>query len=323
MSNKNVIILGALGQIASTLAELLYSKGYEIHGIIKKDTAQYRIDWLTSLVPTITIHKIDILKFGELSEVINTVNPECVYNMAGYTNTFEPWDRIDEVMELNAKVPQNILEIIVNSGKKIKFFQASSCLVFGKDKSGLQNEATPRSPLYCYGASKNYADNILQAFRDNFGVFACSGILFPTESSRRGDGFFTKKVSRAVAEIKLGIKKDKLKLGDLTQMRDWLFVGDAVDAIYKMMQAEQPVDYVIGSGVLTSTEFFVREAFGFAGLDYSEHIEQVPEFTRKKDMWALCANNRKIKLELKWTPKVTVTELIKQMVNFELEKLKL
>lgn len=322
MNKKPVIILGALGQIASTLAELLYSKGYEVHGIVKENTSEERIEWIKSLVPNIVIYKINILKTAELSEVINSVSPEVVYNFAGKSDIFSPWDNLDEILDLNAKVPQNILEIIVNSGKKIKFFQASSCLVFGKDKTGLQNELTPRQAMYAYGSAKLYADNLVSAFRDNFGVFACSGILFPTESSRRGDGFFTKKVTRSVAEIKLGIKKDKLKLGDLTQMRDWLFVGDAVDAIYKMMQAEQPVDYVIGSGVLTSTEYFVREAFGFAGLDYVDHIEQVPEFTRKKDMWALCANNRKIKLELKWTPKVTVPQLIEKMVNFELEKLK-
>ena len=120
----------------------------------------------------------------------------------------------------------------------------------------------------------------------------------------------------------MGIKKDKLKLGDLTQMRDWLYCTDTVDAIYRMMTAEKPEDYVIGSGVLTSTEYFVRTAFEGVGLDYMEHIEQVPEFTRNKDMWALCANNRKIKLELKWQPKINIQELIKQMVDYELEKLK-
>lgn len=321
-SKPNVIILGVLGQIGSSLAELLYSKGYQIHGIVRENTSQERIEWIKSLVPSMVIYKIDILKTVELSETIRFIKPECVYNLAGYTNTFSPWENIDSIMDLNARVPQHILEIIVNTDKNIKYFQASSCLVFGKDKSGLQNEATPRSPLYVYGASKNYADNILQSFRDNFGVFACSGILFPTESSRRADGFFTKKVCKAVAEIKTGVKKDKLKLGDLSQMRDWLHVSDAVDAICRMMLAEQPTDYVIGSGVLTSTDYFVREAFGYAGLDYSEHIEQVPEFTRKKDMWALCANNRKIKLELKWTPKVTVPQLIEKMVSFEIDKLK-
>lgn len=323
MESKNkAIILGCLGQMGSTLAELLNSKGYEIHGIVKEDTAQDRIDWLTGLVPTIKIYRINILKYGELSDVINNVAPEVIYNFAGKSDIFSPWDNLDNILELNAKVPQNILEIIVNSGKNIRFFQASSCLVFGKDKSGLQNELTPRCPMYAYGAAKMYSDSMVASFRENFNVFACSGIMFPTESSRRGEGFFTKKVCKAVAEIKLGIKTDKLKLGDLTQMRDWLFVDDAVDAIYRMMQAEKPQDYVIGSGVLTSTEFFVREAFGVAKLDYLDHIEQVPEFTRKKDMWALCANNRKAKLELKWTPKVTVQQLIEKMVNYELEKLK-
>lgn len=321
VENKKAIILGVLGQMGSSLAELLNSKGYEIHGIVKEDTAQDRIDWLASLIPTIKIYKINILKYGELSDVINNVAPEVIYNFAGKSDIFSPWDNLDNILELNAKVPQNILEIIVNSGKKIRFFQASSCLVFGKDKSGFQNELTPRQAMYAYGSAKLYADNMVASFRENFNVFACSGIMFPTESSRRGEGFFTKKVAKAVAEIKLGIKTDKLKLGDLTQMRDWLHVSDAVDAIYRMMQAEKPHDYVIGSGVLTSTEFFVREAFAVAKLDYLDHIEQVPEFTRKKDMWALCANNRKAKLELKWTPKVVITELIKQMVNFELEKL--
>lgn len=320
--NKKIILLGACGQIGSCLSELLYSKGYEVHGILKEDTSQERIDWITYLIPNIKIHKINILKYGELSDVINTVSPECVYNFAGKSDIFSPWENLDAILELNAKVPQNILEIIVNSGKNIRFFQASSCLVFGKDKSGLQNELTPRCPMYAYGSAKNYADSMVSSFRENFGVFACSGILFPTESSRRGDGFFTKKVCRAVAEIKLGIKTDKLKLGDLTQLRDWLYVEDAVDAIYRMMQAEKPQDYVIGSGVLTSTEFFVREAFAFCKLDYMEHIEQVPEFTRKKDMWSLCANNRKIKLELKWQPKITVPQLIEKMVQFEIEKLK-
>jgi len=318
---KTALVLGVLGQMGSFLAELLYSKGYEVHGVVRKNTSPERIEWIKSLVPNIAIYKIDIAKTLELSMIINNLRPECIYNFIGVTNTFQPWADIDSVLDLNAKFPQRILETIVTTDKNIRYFQASSCLVFGKDKTGFQNEATPRSPLWAYGASKNYADNIVMAFRDSFGLFACSGILFPTESSRRGEGFFTRKVAKAVAEIKMGVKKDKLKLGDISHMRDWMACEDAVDAIYRMMTAEKPEDYVIGSGVLTSTEFFVREAFAYQQLDYMEHIEQVPEFTRKKDMWSLCANNKKIKLELKWQPKVTVLELIKQMVEFEMIKI--
>lgn len=322
MANKKALILGVLGQMGSYMAELLNSKGYDVYGIVRLDADQKRVDWIKSLVPNIHIAPVDVLDKLSVQTAINIIRPNEIYNFCGYTNTFDPWKDIELVMKLNAKLPQDILESIVAVDKSIKFFQSSSCLVFGRDKSGLQNESTPRSPLHIYGSAKNYADNAIISFRETFGLFACSGILFPTESPRRGEEFFTKKVCKAIAEIKSGVKKDKLRLGDLTRMRDWSWAPDVVEAIYLMMQAEKPDDYVIGSGVLTSPEYFMRTAFEYAKLDYLDYLEHSSEFDRKKDMWALCANNRKIKLELKWQPKINICQIIEKMIDFEVNLLK-
>ena len=320
-NKKRAIILGVLGMDGSHLAELLHSKNYEIHGIVKENTTQDRIEWIKTLVPDIIIYPINILNKTKLIGIIDDVLPNEIYNFSGVSTIDNPFSDLDEILNLNARVPQHILEIIVAKDKKIKFFQASSCLVFGKDKSGLQNESTPRCPNYPYSVAKNYADNLISIFRETFGIFACSGILFPHISPRQSVNFYAKKVCSAIARIKAG-NNEKLKLGDLSHMRDWSWSPDVVEAIYLMMQAETPQDYVIGSGVLTSAEYFARMAFEYAKLDYQEHIEYAKEFDRKKDMWALCSNNRKIKLELKWHPKTTIQDIAKKMVDYEIEKLK-
>lgn len=318
---KRALVTGILGQDGSYMAELLASKGYEVHGIIKHTANHDKIKWLLGLVPTAKLYSTDISLKNELAYCIEKVRPTEIYNFAGVSDVFAPWENLDEILNLNAKVPQNILEIIVSVDKSIRFFQASSCLVFGKTKTDLQNELTPRCPIYVYGCAKNYSDNLISIFRETFGIFACSGVLYPHISPRQNSNFFAKKVCAAISRINNGAS-EKLKLGDLGSMRDWSYAPDVVEAAHLMLQHNKPEDFVIGSGVLTNSEYFVRTAFECCQLDYTEHIEQVPEFTRKKDVSALCADNRKIKLELKWQPKVTIQQLIENMVNYELGKLK-
>lgn len=307
------LIIGILGMDGSHMAELLHSKGYRVHGVVRPDTTKVRMDWLRALVPSITFHTTNILHRVNLEGLICEVNPDVIYNFAGETNVFNAWDNVERTFELNGQLPQRILELIRRIGPSIKYFQASSCLIFGRDKSGLQNEDTPISPIYPYGAAKAYADEMVKSYREQFGIFACSGILFPHESGRRGDGFFTKRVTSAVAKIKEG-KQDKLELGDLSQMRDWTYSPDVCDAVHLMMQQKIPRDYVIGSGVLTKTEDFVRKCFTSVDLVYENHVV-MNKGSRSVDTEVMRADISKIKEDLRWEPRHNVDDIIKIMIN--------
>jgi GDPmannose 4,6-dehydratase len=297
VENKRVICTGSNGQMGSYTTDLLKQQGYEVYGIsmpMSKDM---------------------------LYAIILEYKPSCIFNYAGFSNTFTPYDNTQENIDTNLVLPKNLLEIIYEVDPSIRFFQASSCLVFGKDDSGMQNEWTTRNPTYAYGICKNAADQFVKLFREEKGLFACSGILFPTESPRRVEGFFTKKIASAVARIKQG-SKEKVKVGDLTQLRDWSYAPDVAEAAVLMLQADKAQDYVIGSGVLTSTEDFVQRCFKYVGLNYKDHIEYDEKLHRKNDFDVMRADTTKIKTELGWKPTHSIDSIISAMVDAELNKLR-
>lgn len=286
MANKRAIIFGISGQDGSFCSELLKSKGYEVFGVTKNDSTN-------------------------IFELINGINPDEIYNFAGVSNVIRPYDRLDEIFEVNAKLPQQILETIVKVDKKIKFFQASSSLIFGKDKSRSQNELTPFRPIYPYGCAKLYAHNMVNEFRETFGLFACCGIFFNHESERRKEHFFSRKICKAAAT------KTKVKVGNLDSLRDFGYAKDYMEAAYMMMQAKEPKDYVIGTGKLISMRAFAEKAFSYVGLDYREYVIEDEELKRKNDTNVLCAAASRIELDLGWKAKTSIDEMIKIIIEHD------
>lgn len=309
------LIVGVLGQDGSYLAELLASKGYEVTGVVKVNSDRKRTDWLERLVPGINWVEADILNANEWLCLLHTWKPAEIYNFAGVTNVFEPWSDIEQTFMLNANVPQIIMEAILKIDKSIKYFQASSCLIFGKDTSGFQNEETPACPVLPYGAAKLYADNMVKEFRDTFGMYCCSGIFFNHESPRRGQGFFTKKISTAVKNIKAG-KESKLTVGGLSAYKDYGYAPDFMQAAHLMMGNAEPTDYVIGTGTLVTNETFVIKCFESVGLDYKEYLTLDLELQRRP-LNVLRADISKITNDLKWRPEHSIDELVSIMMKDE------
>lgn len=305
------LIVGVLGQDGSYLAELLASKGYEVYGVIKWYSD--RMQWLEKLVPGIKWVIMDILNPSEWITTLSSINPDEVYNFAGVTNVFDPWSDIDQTFKLNAQAPQIMLESIRKVNKTIRFFQASSCFIFGKDTSGIQNEETPTCPVLPYGAAKLYADNMVKEYRSAFGMHCCSGIFFNHESPRRGNGFFTKKITNTIKKIKTG-EETNLTVGSLDDFKDYGYAPDYVEAAHLMLTNKYPSDYVIGTGTVISTESFVIKCFERAGLDYKEYLYS-DDSLRRKPMNVLCADTAKITSELGWKPKHSVDDLISIMMK--------
>lgn len=285
MANKKAIVFGCNGQDGYFACQMLSKKDYDVCGVSKHLTKK------------------------EIHKLIHSSNPNEIYNFAGYSNTFDPYADLDKMIESNLILPKNILESI---NPDIKFFHASSCLVFGKTQSILQNELTPTNPIHPYGVIKLAAQNLVKMFREDKGLFACSGIFFPHESHRRGEGFFTKKIIDAVVRIKKG-SEEKIKIGAFDQIRDWGWASEYVDASYLMLQHHTPIDFVIGSGNVSSLNSFISEAFKQVGLNWLEHTEVDNSITRKND-FSLRSDISKIKIELGWSPKYNVSEIIKKMI---------
>jgi GDPmannose 4,6-dehydratase len=317
---KKAIITGVLGQDGSYLAELLASKNYQIFGIIKSGSNINKILWLQNLIPNIKFIKINAINKLEVYKTIEEIKPDEIYNMAGISNVFDPWKNTEEVFYINCKIPLNILDSISKIDKSIKFFQSSSCLIFGRDNSGLQNEKTPNNPLYPYGASKLFADNLVKEYRNNFEMYCCSGIFFNHESPRRQDMFFSKKIIKAAVDISQG-KQKRVNLGNLSTYRDYGYAPDFMEAVYLMMNNVKPTDYVIGTGKLTYLEDFVKKTFDFLNLDYRNFIDINPKYFRNNDKNIMKADISKISKELNWKPKHSVDDIIKIIIQDNLGSL--
>lgn len=314
------LITGITGQDGSYLAELLLSKGYRVVGMVRRSsTVTY--ERIHHLLDHITLIQGDLTDQGSLLSIFEDHEPTEVYNLAAQSFVPVSWNQPALTGDVTAIGVTRMLEAIRFVNPKIKFYQASSSEMFGKVLEVPQKETTPFYPRSPYGVAKAYGHWISVNYRESFGLFAVSGILFNHESPRRGLEFVTRKISNGVARIKLGLAKE-LCLGNLEARRDWGFAGDYVKAMWNMLQQEGPGDYVIGTGETHSVREFCEEAFSHVGLDYRDFVVQDQRFYRPAEVDLLVSNPSKARQVLGWIPQVNFKELVTMMVDADMERLK-
>jgi len=314
------LITGITGQDGSYLAELLLSKGYRVVGMVRRSsTVTY--ERIHHLLDDITVIQGDLTDQGSLLSIFEDHEATEVYNLAAQSFVPVSWNQPALTGDVTAIGVTRMLEAIRFVNPKIKFYQASSSEMFGKVLEVPQKETTPFYPRSPYGVAKVYGHWISVNYRESFGMFAVSGILFNHESPRRGLEFVTRKISNGVARIKLGLAKE-LCLGNLEARRDWGFAGDYVNAMWSMLQQESPGDFVIGTGETHSVREFCEEAFSHVDLDYKDFVVQDPRFFRLAEVDLLVSNPGKARQVLGWEPKVNFKQLVKMMVDADMERLK-
>jgi GDPmannose 4,6-dehydratase len=317
---KKALITGITGQDGSYLAELLLSKGYEVHGIIRR-ASTFNTERIDHLYQDPHINGVRLfLHFGDMADSTNLikllyrVQPEEIYHLAAQSHVRVSFDIPEYTGDVTGLGTVRILEAIRETGLKAKFYQASSSEMYGKVHEVPQRETTPFHPRSPYGAAKVYAYWVTVNYRESYGVFSCNGILFNHESPRRGETFVTRKITRAVAHIKAGLQ-DKLYLGNLEAKRDWGYAKDYVEAIWLMLQREQPEDYVIATGETHSVREFLDEAFSYVGLDWRKYVEIDPWYYRPAEVDLLVGDASKAQKELNWEPKIKFKDLVRLMVD--------
>jgi GDPmannose 4,6-dehydratase len=313
------LITGVTGQDGSYLAELLLEKGYEVFGVVRR-TSHHSYERIEHLLDRIEIVTADLLDQHSLTVVLQETRPDEVYNLAAQSYVPTSWSQPVLTGEFTALGVTRILEAIRLVHPSARFYQASSSEMFGKVTQTPQREDTPFYPRSPYGVAKVYGHWITVNYREYYGLYAVSGILFNHESPRRGIEFVTRKVSDGVARIKLGLARE-LRLGNLDAHRDWGFAGDYVEAMWRMLQQDQPQDYVVGSGETHSVRELVELAFGRVGLDYRDYVVSDPRFYRPAEVDVLLADPAKARRELNWRPTVDFPELVGMMVDADLERL--
>jgi GDPmannose 4,6-dehydratase len=313
------LITGITGQDGSYLAELLLSKGYRVIGVARRSsTVTY--ERINHLLDDITVVQGDLHDQGSLLGLIEEYEPAEIYNLAAQSFVPTSWNQPALTGDITAIGVTRILEAIRFVNPKIKFYQASSSEMFGKVLEVPQKENTPFYPRSPYGVAKVYGHWITVNYRESFNMFAASGILFNHESPRRGLEFVTRKISDGVAKIKHGMAKE-LRLGNLEAQRDWGFAGDYVEAMWRMLQQDEPDSYVIGMGETHSVREFCEIAFGHVGLDYKEFVIQDERFYRPAEVDLLISDPTKARTTLGWEPAVTFKELVTMMVDSDMERL--
>jgi GDPmannose 4,6-dehydratase len=313
------VITGITGQDGSYLAELLLSKGYEVVGVVRR-TSHHSYERIEHLLDRIEIVPADLLDQHSLTMVMQGARPDEVYNLAAQSYVPTSWSQPVLTGEFTALGVTRILEAIRLAHPTARFYQASSSEMYGRVTETPQRETTsfyPRSP---YGVAKAYGHWITVNYRESYGLYAVSGILFNHESPRRGIEFVTRKVTDGVARIKLGLASE-LRLGNLDARRDWGYAADYVDAMWRMLQQPTPQDFVIGTGVCHTVRDLVEAAFGHVGLDWRKYVATDPRFIRPAEVDLLVADPSKAKAELGWTPTVDFAGLIAMMVDADLERL--
>jgi GDPmannose 4,6-dehydratase len=314
------LITGVTGQDGSYLAELLLAKGYEVVGMVRR-TSHHSYERIEHLLGRIEVVAADLLDQHSLTVVLQDTRPDEVYNLAAQSYVPTSWTQPVLTGEFTALGVTRILEAIRLVHPTARFYQASSSEMFGKVKETPQRETTPFYPRSPYGVAKVYGHWITVNYRESYGLYAVSGILFNHESPRRGIEFVTRKVTDGAARIKLGLAKE-LRLGNLDARRDWGFAGDYVEAMWGMLQQPTPQDYVIGTGETHSVQELVELAFSHVGLDWRKYVVSDPKFYRPAEVDLLLADPGKACRELGWTPKVTFEQLVGMMVDADLERLR-
>lgn len=317
---KKAVITGITGQDGSYLAEWLLEKGYAVHGIVRRSSTE-NFERIAHLEGKIQLHQADLLDQLSVIEVLKEVGPQEVYNLAAQSFVPTSWKQPVLTGEFTGIGVTRVLEAIrLLDPKGIRFYQASSSEMFGKVMETPQKETTPFYPRSPYGVAKLYGHWITINYRESYGMFCSSGILFNHESPRRGREFVTRKVTDGVARIKLGIEK-QLRLGNLDAKRDWGFARDYVRAMWLMLQQSEPDDFVVATGVTHSVHDLVEEAFGSQGLDWRQHVVLDPAFIRPAEVDLLVGDSSKARRKLGWTPEVDFKQLIRLMVDADLQRL--
>jgi GDPmannose 4,6-dehydratase len=321
---RRALITGITGQDGSYLAELLLGKGYIVHGIVRRSST-FNTDRIEHLYrdphdpeAKLFLHYGDLVDGTGLREILTRVRPDEVYNLGAQSHVRVSFDQPVYTIQTDALGTINLLEAIRDTGLPVRFYQASSSEMFGKVVETPQTEKTPFHPRSPYGCAKVFSFWQTVNYREAYGMFACNGILFNHESPRRGETFVTRKITRAATRIAMGLQK-KLFLGNLDAKRDWGFAGDYVQAMWLMLQQDQPDDYVIATGETHSVCEFVEEAFGLVNLDWQKHVEIDQRYFRPAEVDLLLGDATRAREKLAWTPRVGFKELAKMMVEHDLE----
>lgn len=318
MSQKRALITGITGQDGSYLAELLLEKGYEVFGLVRRSST-VNFERIGHLQDKIELISGDLLDQKSLISALQTARPQEVYNLGAQSFIPVSWEQPMLTGEITGLGVTRLLEAIRACDENIRFYQASTSELFGNAQESPQNEQTafyPRSP---YGVSKLYAHWISINYRESYGLFACTGILFNHESPRRGREFVTRKITHGVARIKHGLDQE-LRLGDLTPRRDWGYAGDFVRAMWMMLQQDEPDDYVIATGTSRTIGEFCEVAFAHAGLDWRQYVVLDERFLRPAEVYTLLGDATKAREKLGWEPEVGFEEMVQQMVDWDLEQ---
>lgn len=319
MNKKVALITGVTGQDGSYLAEFLLEQGYKVYGMVRRSSVE-KYDRISHIRDRIELVQGDLLDQFSLINILKQVQPTEVYNLAAQSFVPTSWVQPVLTSEFTAIGVTKMLESIRFVDRNIRFYQASSSEMFGKVRETPQSEQTPFYPRSPYGVAKAYGHYITVNYRESYGIFAASGILFNHESPRRGLEFVTHKVTDAVARIKLGLANE-LRIGNLEAKRDWGFAGDYVKAMWLMLQQATPDDYVIATGKTYTVKYLIEVAFGHAGLEWEKYVKQDPAFLRPAEVDLLVGDASKAKKNLGWEPSVSFEEMIRMMVDADLEKL--
>jgi GDPmannose 4,6-dehydratase len=323
MENKKALITGIAGQDGSYLTELLLSKGYQVHGLIRWDSiyTTERIDHLYKdphvAGVKLFLHYGDLMDTGNIERLINQIKPDEIYHLGAMSHVRVSFDMPESTANTDGLGTLRILEAIKNSKLPIKFYMAASSEMFGSNPPP-QNENTPFHPRSPYACAKVFSYDITRLYREAYGIFACNGILFNHEGCRRGPTFVTRKITMAVAKIKAGQEK-KIYMGNLDARRDWGFTQEYVEAMWQILQQDKPDDFVIATGESHSVKDFLQEAFKYAGLgDWQQYVEFDANYLRPTEVESLIGDASKAKQELGWEPKIKFTDLVKIMVDSDM-----
>lgn len=321
---KKALITGVTGQDGSYLTELLLEKGYEVHGIIRRSSTfnTSRIDHLYE-DPHVNgvrlfLHYGDLGDSSNLMRIVHEINPDEVYNLAAQSHVRVSFDSPEFTGDVDALGTMRLLEAIRLTGVKTRFYQASTSELYGKVQEVPQKETTPFYPRSPYGVAKLYAFWAVKNYREAYGMHASNGILFNHESPRRGETFVTRKITRAASRIKLGLQHE-LFMGNINSLRDWGFAGDYVEGMWRMLQQDNPDDYVFATGEMHSVKEFLVEAFGYVGLDWEKYTRYDSRYERPSEVDQLLGDPSKAKRMLGWEPKVTFKGLVKMMMDADLK----
>jgi GDPmannose 4,6-dehydratase len=323
MSAKVALITGVSGQDGSYLVEHLIEMGYEVHGLVRRNSVpEHQESRVDHLAGRFTAHYSDVLDVGSMQRIIDTVGPDEIYNLAAQSHVRISFEIPSFTAQTNALGPLSILELLRASGSKARFYQASSSEMFGDsvDSDLFQRESTPMNPVSPYGCAKLFAYHVTRNYRKAFGIFAANGILFNHESPRRGSNFVTSKIVKTAVQIKLGIA-DELVLGNLDSERDWGHSKDYVRAMHLILNHSVPDDFVVSTGETRSVRDLLELVFDLLGMNYEDYVKQDQRYMRPEELPYLRGDSSKIRSQLDWSPEISFEQLISEMTEFWMNKL--